>query len=109
MAGIVHPCKIYGAMAAGKPILFLGPTPSHISDLLENHSIGWQISHGDVTGAIEAIRKIQATDPATLANMGRTAQEVLRRELSQSLLCGRFCDRLELALNLANSPKTAVS
>jgi glycosyltransferase involved in cell wall biosynthesis len=27
MVGIIHPCKIYGAMAAARPILFLGPKP----------------------------------------------------------------------------------
>lgn len=100
MAGIVHPCKIYGAMAAGKPILFLGPSPSHISDLLARHAIGWQISHGDTAGAIAVIRQIRMTEPAKLAEMGRAAQEVLRRELSQTLLCGRFCDRLAEALHL---------
>jgi len=86
MASIVHPCKIYGAMAAGKPILFLGPSPSHISDLLEQHPIGWHVNHGDVPGAVAAINQILATDPAKLMEMGRTAQEVLQRELSQSLL-----------------------
>ena len=35
MVGIIHPCKVYGAMTAGRPILFLGPRPSHVSDLLE--------------------------------------------------------------------------
>jgi colanic acid biosynthesis glycosyl transferase WcaI len=100
MAGIVHPCKIYGAMAAGKPILFLGPSPSHISDLLEQHPIGWHVNHGDVPGAVAAIKQILATDPTKRMEMGRTAQDVLQRELSQSLLCGRFCDGLEAALNL---------
>jgi hypothetical protein len=33
MVGIIHPCKIYGAMAAAKPILYFGPQPSHITDL----------------------------------------------------------------------------
>ena len=33
--GIVHPCKIYGAMQVGRPILAVGPRPSHISDLLD--------------------------------------------------------------------------
>jgi hypothetical protein len=87
-------------MAAGKPILFLGPSPSHISDLLEQHPIGWHVNHGDVPGAVAAINQILATDPAKLMEMGRTAQEVLQRELSQSLLCGRFCDGLEAALGL---------
>ncbi|HUB24882.1 MAG TPA: glycosyltransferase family 4 protein [Tepidisphaeraceae bacterium] len=98
MAGIVHPCKIYGAMAAGIPVLFLGPSPSHISDLLEAHPIGWRVAHGDISGAIATIREIVATDPARRRQMGNAAAEVLGKDLSQSLLCGRFCDQLEWAL-----------
>lgn len=100
MVGIIHPCKIYGAMAAGKPILYIGPTPSHISDLLDEHEIGWRIQHGDVAGAVNVIRQIKSTAPAVLARMGTTAQRVLRDNLSQSLLCGRFCDALQLTLGL---------
>ena len=103
MVGIIHPCKAYGAMAAGKPILFLGPRPSHIADLLEAHEIGWQISHGDVSGAVETIRRIMATDRDKIEAMGGKAREVLQRELSQSMLCGQFCDRLEGALGFQKS------
>jgi colanic acid biosynthesis glycosyl transferase WcaI len=100
MAGIVHPCKIYGAMAVGKPILFLGPTPSHISDLLQKHNIGWQVNHGDVQGMTRMIRQIRATDPAVMAEMGRRAQTALQAELRQEDLCARFCLRMEQALRL---------
>jgi hypothetical protein len=100
MIGIVHPCKIYGAMSAGKPILFLGPRPSHVSDILEKHSIGWQVSHDDIDGMKRTLRQIRATDPAKLREMGRTAQEVLQRELSQEILRGKFCDRMEESLGL---------
>ena len=27
MVGIIHPCKVYGAMAVGRPVLFVGPPP----------------------------------------------------------------------------------
>jgi hypothetical protein len=101
MAGIVHPCKIYGAMATGKPVLFLGPSPSHISDILEHHAIGWHIRHGDVTAAIEILKAIKSTDPAVLNEMGRRGQEILHSQLSQSILCGRFCDRLEAAMRVS--------
>jgi glycosyltransferase involved in cell wall biosynthesis len=100
MAGIVHPCKIYGAMAVGRPILFLGPRPSHVSDILDAHPIGWQVNHGDTAGAVETIRRIRALSPEKLIEMGSEAKEVLQRELSQAILCGRFCDRLEVALAL---------
>jgi len=98
MAGIVHPCKIYGAMATGKPVLFLGPSPSHISDILEHHPVGWHVSHGDVSGAITLLKTIKSTDPAVLNEMGRRGQEILQSQFSQSILCGRFCDRLEAAM-----------
>ncbi len=42
LVGINHPCKVYGAMAAARPILYVGPSPSHISALIEEHGIGWQ-------------------------------------------------------------------
>jgi colanic acid biosynthesis glycosyl transferase WcaI len=100
MAGIIHPCKIYGAMAAGKPILFLGPSPSHVSDLLEQHPIGWRIAHGDVSGTVAMIRTIFDMPQAQRVDMGRRAQRVLRENFSQKILCGRFCDRLEAALGL---------
>ena len=51
MVGVIHPCKVYGAMAVGRPVLFLGPKPSHIADLLDRHPFGLQVAHGDVSGA----------------------------------------------------------
>ena len=95
MVGIIHPCKIYGAMAVGRPILFLGPQPSHISDILGEQAIGWQIVHGNVDEAVATIVKIRNTPQAELARMGRKAQRLLRETLSQEILCGRFCDQLE--------------
>jgi hypothetical protein len=95
MAGIIHPCKIYGAMAVGRPILYLGPRPSHISDLLETHRIGWQVDHGYVDAAAAAIAEAASADPAALADMGRRAAAALEQHFNQPLLRGRFCDRLE--------------
>jgi glycosyltransferase involved in cell wall biosynthesis len=100
MIGIIHPCKIYGAMAAARPILFLGPQPSHISDLLDQHEIGLQIRHGDINGAVEAIRRFHGMTTTQLQSMGRTAQTILHQSLSQQLLCTRFCDAVEQAMRV---------
>ncbi|MDB5328926.1 MAG: glycosyl transferase group 1 [Phycisphaerales bacterium] len=98
MVGIIHPCKIYGAMASGRPILYFGPRPSHITDILDEHGIGLPVAHGDVAGAIDAIEKFRKSSPAEMQRMGDTARSVLRRTLSQQALCARFCDRMEQAL-----------
>jgi hypothetical protein len=98
MVGIIHPCKVYGAMAVGRPVLYFGPKPSHIADLLDQHSFGLHVAHGDVQAAVSAIEKLRSTNPPALERMGRIAQNVLNHTLSQDLLCGRFCDGLELIL-----------
>lgn len=105
MVGIIHPCKIYGAMAVSRPILFFGPSPSHISDLLDNHPFGWHVSHGDVAAAVDTISSLLKLSPVRLKEMGQTAQSVLRAQLSQAMLCGRFCDALETHLQL---PRPAI-
>ncbi len=98
MVGIIHPCKVYGSMAVGRPILFLGPKPSHVSDLIDQHDIGWHVAHGDVAGCIAAIRAMKSTSSTDLASRGDRAQTALRSSLSQDILVERLCDRVESLL-----------
>jgi colanic acid biosynthesis glycosyl transferase WcaI len=98
MVGIIHPCKIYGAMAIARPILYIGPRPSHITDLLDDRPFGEQVMHGDVDGAVAAIGRLRSAGRDQLERMGRTGQEALREALGQSVMCGRLCDRLEQVL-----------
>lgn len=101
MVGVIHPCKIYGAMAVERPILLLGPEPCHASEIINRHRIGWTVSHGNVDAAVVTIQAILATDPATREAMGRSAREVVQTRLSKAHLCGRFCDVIERGLGRA--------
>ncbi len=100
MVGIVHPCKIYGAIANSRPVLFFGPKPSHISDLLDRYRIGWHVFHGDVEKAVATLHAIRETSAAKLNEMGQNARKILDDGLSQHVLCARFCDALENHLDL---------
>jgi colanic acid biosynthesis glycosyl transferase WcaI len=100
MVGIIHPCKVYGAMAVGRPILYLGPRPSHVSDLLDAHAFGRAVAHGDVDGCVAAIDALRHTPPDELARMGAVARRALAESLSQRILATRFCDTLERAMGL---------
>ena len=46
--GYTHPNKIYGAMYIGKPILYLGPQNSHITDILNKIEGNILVEHDDV-------------------------------------------------------------
>jgi len=95
MVGIVHPCKVYGAMAVARPLLLLGPRPCHASEIIDEYNIGWCIEHGDVDQAVSTIKTMLDTSPSDLADLGKRAQEVISTKFSKERLCGKFCDLLE--------------
>jgi glycosyltransferase involved in cell wall biosynthesis len=91
VVGVVHPCKVYGAMALGRPILLLGPDPCHVSDLMRDERIGWHIEHGDVDGAIALIDEIRRTPPEELRQMGQRAADIIKRRFDQNEMIDEFC------------------
>lgn len=56
MVGCVHPSKVYGVLAVGRPLILLGPSPCHVTDLFERHDCGWRLAHGDVEGFVHLLR-----------------------------------------------------
>jgi glycosyltransferase involved in cell wall biosynthesis len=112
VVGMVHPCKVYGALAVARPILFLGPEPSHIADMIMNHRIGWRIPHGDVAGAESLLRGLLSARPEDLAKIGEEGRRLVMQEFSKETLCGRLADVLERdggvsSSNQAQQPPTA--
>ncbi len=98
MVGIIHPCKIYGALAVGRPVLVVGPHPSHAADLVEQYDIGWRADHSDVAGAISAIRACASLSVEERMVMGRRASTAVRDHYSKERLCATFCDLIEQTL-----------
>lgn len=92
MVGIIHPCKIYGALAVGKPILFFGPEASHAGDILERWDVGWRIDHGDAPSAAATIRRVSDADRDALAQMGNTAATAALTHFPRGSLVGAVCD-----------------
>jgi hypothetical protein len=87
-------------MTAARPVLFIGPSQSHIGDLLAQHDIGIHLQHGDTDAAVAAIRTLRSCSPQRRADMGAAAHRAMEQTFSQSLLCGRLCDAVENALRL---------
>ena len=101
VVGIVHPCKIYGAMAVARPILVVGPDPSRAADLLREDQIGWRVAHADVESAVRTVRLIAGADPDELAAMGQRAQRIVQHRLSKRKLCAAFGEFMERGLDSA--------
>jgi glycosyltransferase involved in cell wall biosynthesis len=97
MAGIVHPCKVYGAMARARPILYVGPSESHVTEMMDEATFGWQVRHGDVAGAVAVIRAILDADRADLERLGEQGRALIERGRTRRISCGRVCDAIEVA------------
>jgi glycosyltransferase involved in cell wall biosynthesis len=64
--GIVHPCKVYNILAVGAPALYIGPEPSHVTDIASQHGTFFRARHGDVDAVVAAIleaRQVQSRKP----------------------------------------------
>jgi hypothetical protein len=95
MPGIIHPCKIYGAMAVGRPVLLIGPRRSHAGDLIDRHQIGWQTDQADVARTIDLLERFAALANADRVEMGQRARAAVLNADSKQQLCADFCDAVE--------------
>ncbi|MDQ6612982.1 MAG: glycosyltransferase family 4 protein [Gemmatimonadota bacterium] len=95
VVGMVHPCKVYGAMAVARPILLFGPPENHVADLLASEGIGWHVAHGDVAGAVATLKKIHGLPAEELQAMGLRAQQIVSSRLGRAALTNALCDVFE--------------
>ncbi len=66
--GLVHPCKIYNILSVAAPVLYIGPRPSHVTEILDatNHNLIYAaVGHGDVEGLVQQIQRVRRQASAT--------------------------------------------
>jgi colanic acid biosynthesis glycosyl transferase WcaI len=59
MIGLVHPCKTYNLLRVGRPIIYIGPWPSPIAQVVVQTPNSACLSHGDVDGLVRHIVKLR--------------------------------------------------
>jgi len=95
MVGIVHPCKIYGAMAVGCPILAVAPENSFIARIMDSTMIGFRRRHGDIQGVVQAVLALADMSEKERARLGENATCLIRDKYNQIRLRNQFIDILE--------------
>jgi hypothetical protein len=90
--GIVHPCKIYNVLAARRPFLYIGPSESHVSDIISQQSSSYNSyfsQHGDAAGVVSNI--LRAMQNGTSA----TPSGILVEQFSKQTLVRKMMEALE--------------
>jgi colanic acid biosynthesis glycosyl transferase WcaI len=76
LEGCIVPCKLFGAMAAGRPTAFIGSAESEVARVLVENDCGVVVRQGDVDGLVAVIRQL-AADPPRAARLGERARAAL--------------------------------
>jgi glycosyltransferase involved in cell wall biosynthesis len=88
-SGIVVPGKLYGAMASGRPMVFIGPDHCESADTVRQAECGLTLRLGDTAGLVEALTRL-ASDPDGSAQMGRRGRAAFLAHHERSLCCARW-------------------
>ncbi len=81
MEDLVLPSKLYGVMAAGRPVAFIGDIEGDIAQFVETEGIGFVIGQGDGSGLAEQILSL-ADAPARLLTYQKNARTLFEQEFS---------------------------
>lgn len=96
LAGLIAPSKLYGILAAGVPVLYVGPPAGRTSDVIRRAGVGLAVDNGDVAGFARAIRTLKR-DAAARAEMGRRGRRLLETELLRAHALERHVAVIERA------------
>jgi putative colanic acid biosynthesis glycosyltransferase WcaI len=72
--GAVVPSKTYGIMAAGRPVLYIGPRNATPARIVERYACGWRIEPGDTAGLVRLLQEL-AANPESIREAGMRARQ----------------------------------
>ena len=80
-AALVYPSKLAGVLAAGRPVLFVGPPAGDIGQLLARDACGAALAPGDGAGLAATITRWQS-DAGERARLGTRARAAYERHFT---------------------------
>ncbi len=100
MAGVAVPGKLYGVMAAGRPVVVVGPERSEPAQTVQEEGVGIVIDPdaGGDGAALAAALRAYADDPALAAAQGARAREAFLARYEATIACDAWAARIGEAL-----------
>jgi len=75
LEGLIVPSKVYGILAAGRPVVFIGDTRGEVANLLREHDCGISVAPGAGQHLADELRALQA-DPERVLALGANARRL---------------------------------
>ncbi len=92
--GLIVPSKVYGILAVGRPVAYIGPAESHVARLVERAGCGVVIGPGDVEALLAFIDRL-VHDPETRRRLGRRGRGFYSKQLGRPRSLGAWARLVE--------------
>lgn len=93
--GYTHPNKIYGAMYIGKPILYIGPQKSHITDILNRCNGNISVQHDETEVLVEQLISFAQLSEDQRSSIGFSNKEYAEKYFHPSVLISQMVQSIE--------------
>ncbi len=92
--GLIVPSKIYGSLAAGRPVIFIGPEHCEVARIVREGGCGFVVAPGDVESTAQALRQL-ALDSELRQTMGRRARRYYAEKLGRKRSVAQIINVIE--------------
>jgi glycosyltransferase involved in cell wall biosynthesis len=101
VTGLVHPSKLYGVLATGRPYVYIGPRRSHGADVLQECPYGYHVEHGQIDALCDVIRVARELSQEDREQIARENFGYVTRRYSVERSLGVFYTEVIEALEAA--------
>lgn len=91
LEGIIAPSKLYGIMAAEKPVAIICESHSYLKKLMTDSGAGKTFRHHDSQGLADFIEKL-ATNPELFDKMGKMGRAYLKSHFTPEIIAKQYLE-----------------
>jgi glycosyltransferase involved in cell wall biosynthesis len=101
--GTVVPSKFFGALAAGRSVLYSGSRDSAVARWIEEHRVGWVLTPENASDVADELREL-ARKPERLQAMNERCLRVYREHFARERIIDRWDAELRDLMSLTPMP-----
>ena len=90
LVGYTHPNKIYGALYVGRPIIYIGPENSHVTDILGNLDGNLIVNHNDTDSIIRFLLNFKLSEKNLIEKIGNRNYSYCIENFNSNLILNKI-------------------
>lgn len=106
MEGLIAPSKLYGILAAGRPVAAICEPKSYLRQLIQDAQCGAAFDNGDSKGLANYIRYL-AANPQKVNQLGRAGRDYLKTNFTPEIIAQKYAKVLTSHLAKPENPQTS--